>query len=121
MSVPIGGPTLSKLTGLSVIGWPLHHGADFLISHGPELAVSAPGKPMKSELKLRFSCSRITTCLIFAPPAGFELCGIVVVELLQAASKSTAANPNDTTRTSTSSRSTDVVRGTHDRAFSRSD
>src|SRR5580698_10884886 len=45
----------------------LHHGA---FSQGPLIAVTAPGKPAKMALKLRFSCIMMTTCLMVVCAAG---------------------------------------------------
>src|SRR5581483_2126312 len=49
-----------RLTGLSAMRRPL----EIL----PVDAVSAPGKPMKISLKLRFSCTTYTTCSILLAP-----------------------------------------------------
>ncbi len=50
---------LSNFTGLSAIVPVLHH---FAGSQAPLNAVSAPGKPAKIVLKLRFSCIMMMTC-----------------------------------------------------------
>ena len=77
-----------SVTGFSFAVPVVHHCAG---AHGPSRTVSAPGNPAKRLSKLRFSCSRIMTCLILCVGAGVGPIGVVLV-LLQPATATAAAS-----------------------------
>ena len=89
MSVPRPSvPSVSSVTGFN-FAVPVVHHLDG--THGPSRTVSAPGNPAKRLSKLRFSCSRIMTCLILCVGAGVGPIGVVLV-LLQPATATAAAS-----------------------------